>query len=644
MSLALHSFPFEIIDLISSNTSKHDLLNVILVSKVWHHCFHSFIYRTLLIDNPLKQKRILSAFHTGSLPGHFVRSFTLSKIQLSEQEVLEFPKIFPDIDTLSIDWSLWGPLDFHACFDPNAPISFVHPPQGLPRMIQQFFQHYGTRNLRHLSIDALNNETTDIWSILALCPHLRTLKLLNLNHEHIITLGYLETIHRLCPHLTTLEIKCTRADPNPALFHHFSSFDEEQNAVIHLKPTKIQSFSLSSKSGSNKWPFWLPYFSFKYPHLKHLRFKHCGLGKDGCASQDIPEQVFTLFTHSCRELKSICWNKIRVDHDQQNNLFSICRQHHDERTQVQPFSQLERIEAYENFMLPGSLNFSPIVQQDSMMSNLLTSLTIGQPPSNVTTDQVIRVIGQCKNLAYLKIQECFLDPDLAYDMMTILKHCKNLKSLHIKDVVVVGGQEAEVMDSTMAVDTKQHPLRKLVMKRSSFTEGAFEVISAHCPHLKHVELLGCYQSDRRDQVKIMLNQQRLTTLKIQGLRARNYYAGCRIRFFSVNDDQWYYMAQFDIRNHPVGRKLAFQKFRHMEFARRLDRLDSRDVQELKSLVTTETLKAWDIVAAKRNYKMPYTTLIDASYWEPENIYYSGFVNIQCRSVQNLYINDKLVIL
>ncbi|KAI7904978.1 uncharacterized protein BX663DRAFT_501251 [Cokeromyces recurvatus] len=665
MSFVLNSLPFEIIEIISANISKQDLLNVILVSKAWYHRFHASIYRSISIDNSTKQKQIISAFRTSPLlPGHLVHSLSLSKIHFSEHEIMELPKLFPDIDTLNMDWHIWGDIDFHTYFDPDAPISFVHPPQGLPPMIHQFFHHYGARHLRHLIIDATTatNETTDIWSILALCPHLRTLKLYNLNHEHIITLGYLETIHQLCPSLITLEIKCTRADPNPALFHHFSSFNhghegKEQDAIIRLKPTMLRHFSLSSKSGSSKWPIWLPYFSFKYPHLEHLKFKHCGLGDDGCLSQGIPKQVFQLFTHGCPELKSIHWSKIRVDHDQQNGLFSLCKEHHDETKQIQPFLYLEHIEAYENFRLPGSLHFSPIVQQGSLMSNLLTSLTIGQPPVDVTTHQVIRAIGQCKNLVNLKIQECFLDPDLAYNMDDILKYCKNLKRLYMKDVVIQASSSSSRNDrkdtittttttTTIAADRHEnrHPLREFIMKRSSFTEGAFQVISSYCPNLKHVALLGCYQNDRRDQVKIILNQQRLTTLKIQGLRTRNYYAGCRIRFFSINDNDWYYMSQFDIRPHSVGRKLSFQKFRYMEFAHRLDKLDDRDIQKLKSLVTTKTLKAWDVIAVKRNVDIPYTTSIDSSYWDPENIYYSGYVNIQCQSVQNLYINNKLVIL
>ncbi|KAL7330344.1 hypothetical protein PS15p_205306 [Mucor circinelloides] len=625
----LNSLPIEIIELISINTTTQDLLEVILVSKSWYHFFYNFIYRSLAIDNYDKQQRILSAFYTGKLPGHYVKALTLQDIDLSEYDTSHLAKLFPEVDTLVLDWSIWSLLQFNTHFDSEAPISYIHPPQGLPPSIAQLFSYYGSHNLRHLTIDAAHQDSTDVWSILASCPRLKTLKLLNLNHEHIITLGYLETIHQLCPHLVDLTIKCTRSDPNPALLPQFS---ENQGRIV-LTPSVLESFSLASKSGSAKWPYWLPYFSAKYPYLQHIQFKHCGLGKDGGGNQIIPDQVFTLFTHGCRQVKSIRWSNIIVQHDQQKGLFSLCDQHH-QKQQKQPFLHLERIEAYENFQIPGSIKLSPLVQRDSLMSDLLTSLTIGQPPADVTTAQVLEAIGHCRNLVSLKIQECFVDPEVAYGMDDVLTYCTSLQTLYVKDVHLVA---TAASNSRIA----NHPLKKLKLKRTSFNEGVFDVISRACPKLDHVELLGCFQRDRRDQVRILLPRQELTTLKIQGLRTRRYYAGCRIRFFQVNQS-WYYMSQYDIRAHPVGQKIAFQKYRNMEFAHTLDRLDDRDIQELKSLVTTETLKAWDIEAVKRNLQTPNTCL-DASFWDPENLYYSGFVKIEFKSVQRLLINNKLLL-
>lgn len=642
MTLIIQSLPFEIIELISSNICTNDLLTAISVSKAWYYSFHTFIYRSLTLDKYAKQKTILHAFHSDKLPGHLVRSLTLQNIQLSEHEVHSLTKMFSDIDTLTIDWNIWGPLPFHSYFDPEALISYIHPPQGLPPSLYHLFQHYGSQNLKQLSIDCLNHDSIDIWSLLALCPRLTSLKLKNLNHEHIITLGYLETIHQLCPQLNSLIIKCTVADPNPALLPQFN----ERNRAIVLSPTPLKVFFLASKSGSAKWPYWLPYFSIKYPNLQHLRFKHCGLGKDGNRqSQSVPEQVFTLFSHSCKQLKSIRWNKITVQQDQQMRLFNLGQEDHCQ--QKQPFQHLQSIEAYENFRAPGALLHSPILQQNSSISTLLTSLTLGQPPANVSTVQVLKTIGQSQHLLHLKIQECFIDPDIAYSMDDILTFCKHLRSLYIKDIHLnCSTSNTSTTTATIGTPTEAqqpHPLKRLVLKRSSFTGGVFETVSDRCHHLEHVELLGCFQTDRRDQVRIALPKQHLSTLKIQSLRTRSYYAGCRIRFFVVGNI-WYYMSQYDIRAHPIGQKLYFQKFRNIEYARRFDRLKDEDIQELNSLVTTKTLKAWDIEAAKQTLQCPRSLGIDESQWDPENIYYSGIVKIVCESIQTLIINDKLVVI
>lgn len=610
MPLILQQLPFEIIELVSLNTSTNDLLNVIQVSKSWHAFFHTFLYRSVSINNHEKLHRILSAFLTGDIAGHYVKSLTLLNVELSQQDVINMTKVFSDIDTFHFDWKIWGTLECH--FDSDAPISFIHPPQGLPPGIHHVFQHYGSTNLRHLSIDALNHGTTDIWSILSLCPRLKSLKLLNLNHEHIITLGYMETIHQLCPQLTSLVIKCTRSDPNPTLLPQFS----ENHDPIILSSTLLESFTLSSKYGSAKWSLWLPYFTIKYPYLKHILFKHSGLGRDVCGSE-LPDRAYAMFIKNCRQLKSMCWNKIIIH--QNIGLFQ------------QKQLNLERIEGYEDFCIPRSLENSPFVQPD--ISNLLTSLTIGKPPTNTTTSQVIRALGQCKKLTHLKIQECSMD--LAYGVDEILIHCQKLLSLYIKDV--------HVNVNDLQVVQASHPLKKLVLKRASFTQDVFKHISKHCLQLDHVDLLGCFQTDRRDQVVIDLTGLNLKVLNIQGLRTRRYYAGCRIRFFAVStkkDSAWYYMSQYDVRHHCVGQKKYFQKFRNMEFASCFDKLDDRDVHELKSLVTTDTLKAWDIEAAKRH--LPHTLGIDQTCWDPENIYYSGFVNIQCQSVESLIINNKSI--
>ncbi|KAI8888243.1 hypothetical protein K501DRAFT_241006 [Backusella circina FSU 941] len=268
----------------------------------------------------------------------------------------------------------------------------------------------------------------------------------------------------------------------------------------------------------------------------------------------------------------------------------------------------------------------------------------------------MKAIGHCEKLKTLTIQECFVDPDIGFGIDDILSNCKGLKTLYIKDTHIFKIGSGSCLNN--------HPLKKLIFKRSSFTNHVFPYLSSTCPQLEHVNLLGCFQTDRRDQLFIYLPYQNLKSLQIQGLRTRNYYTGCRIRFFAITEfsgqhipeahsneicfdpsfnSSWYYMSQYDVRYHPVGRKLSFQKFRNMEYASAFNRLDSWDIKDLQALVTNKTLKAWDIEAAKRNLNTPRTiSLISNESWVPENIYYSGFVNIVVNSVEALSINKKTI--
>ncbi|KAI8969660.1 hypothetical protein BDB01DRAFT_584455 [Pilobolus umbonatus] len=618
---SITELPYEIVELIATHLSRNDLLHMILVSRSWYKIFNKFIYQTIIMDDYGLKERILKAIDHGYFHGKAVQKLTLKNIMLQEEEINKVTLISTHLDTLYLDWKVWSnPTLFE---DMNkVPASWIRPPQGLPSIISNFFK---VSCLSHLTIDASNQETADIWTILSLTPRLNTLRLMNLNYEHIITLGYMETIHGYCPELTELYIKCNRSDPNPAYLTQFV----QGSGQIKLNPTHLKSFSLTSKSGSAKWPLWLPYFSVKYPCLKHMSFKHSGFGKDGVYGE-VPDRIFSFFADKCSLLESVEWKKILVNRDDQQRLFdAYCR---DGRR-----CPLKKIEAYEDFSTPEAMTNSPIIQTNSLMTHLLTSLTIGQPPTDVRMTEIMAAMGHCRNLYYLRIQGWQLNSENSFQITTILNNCRHLIKLYIKDTVIDHEKES--------ITVKNHPLKTLILKRSSFVDGVFESISLQCPHLNHLEITGCFQSDRRDQIIIYLPNQHLKVVDIQGLRARNYYTGCRVRYFSVKTNirsDWYYMTQYDVKYHPVGRKVPFKKFRNMEYACRMDRLDEEDVQELKALVTTKTMKAWDIEAISCNLRVPHTATIDKALWDPENLYYSGLVNIQCGSINHLVINDKAI--
>ncbi|KAI8967375.1 hypothetical protein BDF20DRAFT_900746 [Mycotypha africana] len=739
----IHNLPVEIIELIAFYTTKQDLLQVLRVSKAWYHYFHAFLYQSITIDTVKRQHTLLKHFQTCQTSRYHVRQLELKHIQLTADDVSALTVAFPHIDSLVIHWSIWDSLlnqMYHSPYekqherssiavsaDANSLFNHIHPSQGLAPILRHFFQFYGSKNLKHLTLDTsphcvpnytdnnsmsnlatittthVNTSSVDVWFILQLCPRLKTLNLRNLNYEHLICMGYLEVIHQYCPLLTSLSIKCARCDASPHLLPQYNdSRNEEDIAVnnysrIDIQPSILESFTLSSKAGCAKWASWLPYFAVKYPHLQHLMFKHRGLGKDGGGGHSriytntvVPEQVFELFVKGCRQLKSIHWNKIIVQPNQLDSLFEsyskrrkdMMQQCSNSRKVEYDQPQLQKVEAYGCLQTMQTKNL--------LYLELLTSLTIGQPPAHYTTTQVIASIGQqCQRLTKLTIQECFCDQELAYPVDIILTHCKQLRILSIKDTHLI------TATSTPSPLLLEHPLKKLYLKRSSFTSSVFPTIANLCLRLSHVELLGCVQTDRRDQIRIALPYQNLTTLKVQGLRTRQYYSGCRIRFFHIVDHSipteqqhhWHYMTRYDVRNHPVGHKLCFQKYRHMEYAQQFDPLyttieqhDTDDktltsiqrrkssciIQELiESLaikndhtatateqqeqqiqadgISDKRLKAWDIQQLVKKTAQ-YAATMKLEDWEPESIYYSGFAHLEYASVKDLYINQKKLIL
>ncbi|KAI8050131.1 uncharacterized protein B0P05DRAFT_563203 [Gilbertella persicaria] len=532
----MKELPLEIIELISTNTTVHDLLDIILVSKVWYHYFYRFLYKSVCIDSQEKSHRILSAFDKQHLPGHLVRSLSLSHAEINGQQVID---TFPHIDTLVASALKLDTL---------------------------LFRHY---QLKHLVLDTREQ---DIPCILKHCPSLKRLELLHFDQQ--VTMNYLETIHQHCPQLTELSLQCLDADPQPT-----SLFDDMHDTK--LVSCGLQSFSICTKSGASKWSFWLLYFAFKYPYLKHLSFKQQGNSIPSLVSDPV---ILDLFTQNCRHLKSIAWHSIVVRHDQAAKLYG---------------PQLTHIQVFESFV--GSHS----ILQIRKMAQLITSLTIGQ----LKTAETIQLIGtQCPSLSQLEIQQT----KGRLVIQDLLVYCKRLLVLKIKCTHITA--------SSLDIPAYS-PLKQVVLQACSFEQGVFESISGSCQALKHVELLACFQSDRRDKVELVLNQQRLHTLKIQALRTRQYYPGCRIRFFSINKD-WFYMEKFDVS--PKGIEKAVQ----------FDRLDAQEQEKLLPFVTTKMLKAWDIEHIKQQALF--------SMEDPENVYYSGIVSIQCLSIQHLLINELLL--
>ncbi|OBZ90054.1 hypothetical protein A0J61_01894 [Choanephora cucurbitarum] len=404
-----------------------------------------------------------------------------------------------------------------------------------------------------------------------LLEHLSSLaKLTLLNLKEQVTLSYLETVHQACPQLTNLFLDSAYADPRPSTL-----FDDAWHDM-KLVPCHLHSFSLSCQSGASKWALWLPYFALKYPHLRHLSFKNHGTS----VSSGLHHAFCEAFRKRCRYLRSIRWDGIAVHGDQAKQLY-------------QP--SLRYIHAHENFSSPKSIFQVPII------ASLITRLSLHQVKSTKT----IELIGsQCGSLNEFEIQHTKSIDGL---MQVVLAHCPALTLLKMKHTQL----------TALTNPVAQHTcLNRLVIEHCSFKQGLFEAISTTCTALRHVDIIACFQSDTRGQVRIDLSHCQLETLKINALRARHYYPSCRIRFFALNQ-HWFHMNKYSATE--------------LETALELSPIDTEDVNKLLPLVTEKLLKAWDIEYIKQQ---AVHTIEDV-----ESLYYSGLVSIQCSSVKNLFINN-----
>ncbi|KAI8330557.1 hypothetical protein BD560DRAFT_416284 [Blakeslea trispora] len=270
----MRALPFEIIELISTYISVSDLLNVMLVSKPWHHSFYHFLFKLVSINNQEKINSIASAFEQQDLPGHLVRTLSLEDVELSQETLEQYIAIFPSIEKLTV-----------LATKMNIPF---------------FIKHYSLQTLV-LDTQYLHQDITYL-----LKHSLSRLKLSNLKKQ--VTLNYLEAIHQACPQLTEVFLDCTYADPQ-------TIFD------MKLVPCHLHSFSLSCQSGASKWVFWLPYVALKYPYLRHLYFKHQGTSVSSIGPHNQTLAFCQMLARRCRHLLSIQWDGIAIHGDQADRLY-----------------------------------------------------------------------------------------------------------------------------------------------------------------------------------------------------------------------------------------------------------------------------------------------------------------------------------
>lgn len=624
------NLPFEIIEHIDHYLTHQDRFQLIQVNPIWYQAFILLLYRTISITTYTQFQQLIQIFQQQSTTtraplGKYVHQFNILLDQLEEKELRTIQQLCPFVQSIHVDWRIWNYLAAAPQEKRNYHIRLTLPP-----ITKEFLSVYGGCKLSSLTLDLYKIDQVDGIDMLCYTPNLRNLTLMGINQQHdaaVISTDFVESIHQCCPFLENITLEGYKADAYHQVLDQFSKKKEGQFK-------RIKSFSLMCQIGADRYQDWLPYFSKRYPNMETFCFNHAGDGKD--IIEPCPIEVYTEFIKACPKLKEVRWYHSAPDFQ----FFQQLAKHQQQK--------LTQLHIYDNIAVPSLLTTALF---DNNLKDV-TQLTFGPVPHDVIPHSLIQSIAQaCPQLLHLSLKEPHCNLTSPFKVDSILNHCQKLVSLTLDHVALrVSFQQQQAVT--------QHPLKKLTMRHCSSFDGVFDYISPRCLSLEELILIAYTQRDRRYKVQVPMPHQRFKKVQLCGLRTETYDAERRIRFFSVNitnkqQEEWYFMNQFNTETTTINYNynnnndtLSYKREETttIETAKEFTKLSEKEVDLLHSLL--EKPLPWSEV---ENRKLAFlaeseenkTCVLD---WYPKDIYDAGYVDLACQSVNQIYINNKKLIL
>jgi hypothetical protein len=591
--------PFEIIQLVNDYLQHDDRYQLIQVNHTFYQLFIQLLYRAITIKSNQQWKQLIHLFEQQQdcYLGQYVHQLVILLDQLEQYELQQIQSLCPFVQSVHIDWRIWNYLS-----TPNTSATRNYLPRSfLSPFAIEFISNYGACKLSSLTLDVYHIEHVEITQVLCYTPHLRNLTLMGMNREITINIDLIETIHQACPYLETLSLEGYTMEASYTRHHK-------------IQPTKrLKSFKIQSQYGADRYQQWFPYLGAKYPHLATLEFHHLGDSKD--IIEPCSTRIYTQFIRQCPKLKSICWNNSVPD-------FRF----------FQEASQLgmtfNRLELYDSIAIPSLFT---TVLFDSCLSTLVnvTRFTFGPVPRGMMPHEFIVLISKaCPQLKHLHLCEPQCNLTLPFKIDSILDHCKKLTSLTLDRIALR-------VSFGLTTISDLHPLKKLTMRHCSSFDGVFDHISPRCPSLEELNLFAYTQRDRRYKVQIHLPHQKLKKISLHGLRTESFDLERRIRFFSIQqlgiEEQWYFLKKYGLDDESRSSTM-------LEVSHELQALNVSEIRILHALL--DHPMSWsDVEHYKREYLVHHVSHV-VKDWHPKDIYDAGYVDIQCQSVDMMYINKK----
>ncbi|KAI9303479.1 hypothetical protein BJ944DRAFT_268341 [Cunninghamella echinulata] len=714
------SLPSEIIDIISTKLTKQDFCICLCVSKSWYDVFIHKLYKQLDIKSEQQLQQICNNLlkQAPRSLADSVRVIHLRSKHIKNNYLSQLSAWCINVETFSLHWSIWNEdqkeIDTLDSNDFSTSMASVIGP--LRRLIRL-----------HLDVSFGKNNAT-IPDFLPYLSHLTYLSLANSNH---ITLDYIEYIHQQCPVLQTLCLQgmdVTRLplfnnDDNNQDQDHHPSFDN----MIPIRPaTSLRSIELEFVNGGYEYyPYWLIYFSKKYPNLNTFKMYQY--------SSFISSETLSSYHRSNTQLNHYAMSSLVTGCSQLSNVYLQNMYVHPDFFKTMGFRLHHLFSHFIDLkILPQmNINMNNIINDDqhqlanaqppppplpslpitglrylstifnySSFSHHLTSLDIA-PPTNdtiypVTPDTFLSSLSHLDQLKHLSIRwKVQLAPFYLDSILHTFPHLVSL-SLTFMTLLVHSLDHHHFSSSSSSSPSSSLLLllETLSLKGVVFHHNLFSWINRHLLSLSHLTLKNScrsyYAKDNNDNnedeeevkdTKLLGHHIILPDLKLQSLKINeSKHQQHPIRLYMLHQVNQIKKNPQNINattpSSPSLLDIYLPRFSHLSQQRQHGNSGSivNEGNEIKDqhawyfLKTFDNEMAWQSVWAKLNAEQNfewvvqyhqvkktcpwYADFCDAadevyrnSRWDKDkvnDIQGIDYMNIVCRSIKSLYINDKFV--
>ncbi|KAI8148031.1 hypothetical protein BJV82DRAFT_594355 [Fennellomyces sp. T-0311] len=633
---SIGDLPLEILDLVASLISLHDIITCLLVNHEWHTVFERVLYKS--VDT--RQRYMFLAFMQrldgtakSTLPlGQCVRELKICDGFMTCKRMNRLLELCPYVNSLTFRWQDSKAHEAHVTKTNHGASRRYF---GTPARIMEMFPRI-TQLTLECEPKSRRNRTTlqhdDVSLYLNAAQNLRYLALHGVLRK--LTYRQMDIIHEACPNLTHLKITITTSDytsyvdilstPTEATAESDERISDLDSPLWPAKAARMQRLEVCDESILLDFERWIRYAAAMYPRLRALYFSNWCWERSMNWSHDATPQEWRydcdkpLLAQRCPQLRTVELADVSLPKEAMYQIFSG-----GELNQVMVKGECTDLVDAEGYKAMVDLVASKV----SRLRLSLPSKFIGEPFTNAT---------MCSRLVQLELVCSGLWTELVNVRVDCVLQCCPV----LKDLTLVGVHGR----ANLATKNFTSTLKRLRLRCVDIQCGSLlRFVSKSCPQLSHLHMFRCTGPSLLPRFTLDFSSHHFESLCIYDHKS-NKPPGARAKLFSLrtaNDTTFR-----DVYLLPEISPPLMMNSRSLEFDETLV-IDPNPAGKFIKLNTQQALNLLAhnepaVLLGKRKHpdSLENDTLFERCKFEMEK---GGCISLICASVAKVIVNGVYIV-